>query len=229
MDQPTAPTGYALEALSFGQASAADAKAFLRQGLWDPTKARSRMKRILEEAAEDPAKLCKLALAKATDRAGNPAGLYMLEASEASNHPAELLKNPFRSGTKPSRRLDKTFRAGSWFMAYTLPEHRSRGLAAAGAKACEAMEISAFPPSPGCIPLVRAVEKAYEVWDRAALESYPCRHLPSSVNFALEAHYLTQRFMTEACQGDAPVFGRLDLAGFTIEEIGAKPRPFKKP
>ena len=101
--------------------------------------------------------------------------------------------------------------------------HRRRGVAAWAAQVAEGIDLAAFPPAPGEIPLVLAVEDAQRTFDRGARRSYSCRHLPPSVNVAQELHFLAQRFMQEAAAG--PVFGREDLAGYRISEIAPQRAP----
>lgn len=220
---PTVPDGYDFESISFGKATPERLASFLNDKLWDPLKTSSRMRRLLTEARMDAAKSAKLAFVKAISSvSGEPAGLFLLERIHEEDEQALLLKDAFRRGSKPERALDKSFRLRCWFMAYTLPEHRGKGLATWGARLAEVIDLEADPPKHGAIPLIRAVEDALGPLGRGATRSYACRHAPGGVNFPSEAHHLALRFIDESYDG--PVFGRPDLASYDLSAAAPTPR-----
>ena len=219
------PEGYLFQCFGFGEASPTQIKEFIQAKLWDSTKEHSRMLRLLTEAAAGEKASHAISFALSTKLAtGKPAGLYLLESLDPWARQAQLLKNPFRSDSKPARALDKTFCLNSWFMAYTAPEHRGRGLAAWAARLAENMELDSHPAAYGFIPLIRGVDGAFDALEKGLCKSYPCRHLPSCANFSSEIHWLSWRFMEDSSTG--AVFGRQDLSNFLVSDIAA---PKRKP
>lgn len=216
-----------IECFGFGEASRAQLQAFLDQGMFDATKANSRMRKLLNQALDDPASATKLAFAAARSADGQPAGLAMIERLERQSYLALLLKNPFRSDSKPNRQVDKSFELSAWFMAYTLPELRGQGIASMMAQAAESIILDAAPPPADTIPMVLAVEGALRVWDKASKRSYAISHKPDSINFPASLHHLAMRFISEASE-EAPPLGRAELSSWNISEFKprrATPRP----
>jgi GNAT superfamily N-acetyltransferase len=219
-----APT-ISIETFGFGKASSAQLQAFLDQGMFDATKANSRMRNLLRQAIDEPAAASKLAFAAARSADGQPAGLAMIERLERQSYPALLLKNPFRSDSKPNRQVDKSFELSAWFMAYTAPELRGQGIASIMAQAAERIIIDAAPPAASTIPMVLAVEGAMKVWEKAAKGSYAISHKPDSVNFPASLHHLAMRFVSEASEEEPPLC-RPELASWTISDYKpARPTP----